>query len=291
MSRPMRLPALLLRRRPDTNKRDYGRVLILAGSAELSGAGALAVLACLRSGAGLVTWGLPQGLNKAIIKIKPLEAMTLPLAQNQDGSLSLTAYKKIMNFLVKADVLAIGPGLGQNKGTMALVRKVIASANKPVVIDADGLNALACHLKCIKVSRYQSIKERVLTPHPGEMARLLGISVAKVQADREGIARKFAGKHKVVLVLKGQHTVVCDDKNCYVNKTGNPGMATAGSGDVLTGIIAGFLAQGLDAFSAAKYGVYLHGLAGDLAVKEKTEISLIASDIIAKIPEAVKRCS
>ncbi len=283
----MRLPALLSPRKADTNKSDYGRVLILAGSAELSGAGALASLACLRCGAGLVTWGLPQGLNKAVIKIKPWEAMTLPLAENKDGSLSLAGYKKIKDFLAKVDVLAIGPGLGQNKSTIALIRKVIISVNKSVVIDADGLNALVGKTRLLR-SKGQGIK--VITPHPGEMARLLGVSVAKVQADREGMARKFACDYKVVVVLKGHRSVVCDGKRCYINKTGNPGMATAGSGDVLTGMITGFLAQGLDAFSAAKYGVYLHGLAGDLAAEEKTEISLIAGDIIAKIPAAVKRC-
>lgn len=284
----MRLPARLSPRKPDSNKRDYGRVLILAGSRELSGAGALAVLACLRSGAGLVTWGLPQGLNKAVIRIKPLETMTLPLAENQDGSLSAAAYKKIKNFSSKADVLAIGPGLGQNKGTMALVRKVISSVNKPMIIDADGLNAIAGHLDILSAIGPACLA--ILTPHPGEMARLLGINVAEVQADREAIARKFARDYKVIVVLKGHRAIVCDCENCYINQTGNPGMATAGSGDVLTGVIAGFLAQGLDAFSAAKYAVYLHGLAGDLAAKEKTQISLIASDIIAKIPEAVKRC-
>jgi len=160
-----------------------------------------------------------------------------------------------------------------------------------MVIDADGLNALVGHLKIVRESRIEN-RELILTPHPGEMAKLLGVSVKKVQDDREEITKKFARDYKVTLVLKGQHTIVADNKGqLHINKTGNPGMATAGSGDVLTGIIAAFLGQGLNSFDAAKFAVYLHGLAGDLAAKEKTKMGMIASDIIDKIPEAIKRCS
>ena len=211
--------------------------------------------------------------------------MTLPLPETKAITLSMGGYKKIKQFIKDIDVLVVGPGLTQNKSTQSLVRKVIAQTDKPTVIDADGLNALAGHLNLLRFTK-------ILTPHPGEMAKLLGISTKKVQSNRKGIAKKFARDYKVTVVLKGHHTVVADYKgNLYINKTGNPGMATAGSGDVLTGIIAAFLGQGLDTFSAAKYAVYLHGFAGDLAVKEKTQISLIASDMIEKIPEAIKKRS
>lgn len=281
----MRLPTRLLRRSPDAHKGNFGHIFILGGSARFSGAAVLCAEAALRSGAGLVTLGIPKSLNSAIIKIKSKEVMTLPLAETTEGTLSLSAFQKVKDFSKNIDVLAVGPGLTQNKSTQNLVRKVISNINKPIVIDADGLNALAGHLDLLGITR-------ILTPHPGEMARLLGISVKNIQNNRKEIAAKFCRVHKVTLVLKGHNTVVADYKsNLYINKTGNPGMATAGSGDVLTGMIAAFLGQGLDAFNAAKYAVYLHGLAGDLAAKEKTQLSMIASDIIDKIPEAIKRCS
>ena len=240
----------------------------------------------MRAGAGLVTLGIPAGINNAVIKIKPKEVMTLPLPGTRQGGLSVAAYKKVQGFIKKTDVLVIGPGLGQDKSTQGLIRKVISRINKPMVIDADALNALAGHLNLLRATSDERLAT-IITPHPGEMARLLGISVKKVQKNRKELAKKFAGQYKVTLVLKGHNTVVADYRNnLYINKTGNPGMSTAGSGDVLTGIIGAFLGQGLDAFNAAKYAVYLHGLAGDLAAKEKTQIGMIASDIVDKIPEA-----
>jgi NAD(P)H-hydrate epimerase len=192
--------------------------------------------------------------------------------------------------LEKVDSLAIGPGLSRNKSTQGLVRKIVKEINLPMVIDADGLNALVGFLYLLRASRIEHRVSRILTPHPGEMARLLNMSVANVQKQRIGIAKNFAKKYNCVLVLKGNKTVVADDKgNVYVNQTGNPGMATAGSGDVLTGMIAAFLGQRIDAFNSAKFAVYLHGSAGDLAAKKKTKISLIASDIIDLIPEAIKK--
>ncbi len=236
-----------------------------------------------------MTLGVPKGIAAPLIKAKPREVMTLPLPETKEGTLSLGAYKKIKDFISVVDVLVIGPGLAQNKSTQALVRKIITNTRKPTVIDADALNALAGHLDCVKVSKYQRINELVLTPHPGEMARLAGLSIPQVQKNRSSAAREFARKYRVTVALKGQHTVVAGSNGkLYINRSGNPGMATAGSGDVLTGMIAAFLGQKLDAFSAAKYAVYLHGLAGDLAAGEKTQISLIASDIIAKIPEAIR---
>jgi len=287
----MRLPTRLLRRNPSAHKGNFGHVFILAGSPRYSGAAVLCAAAAMRSGSGLVTLGIPQGLNSALIKIKPPEVMTLPLAQTQSGALSASAYKKIKDFAKGVDVLAIGPGLSQDKTTQGLARRVISKINKPMVIDADGLNALVGYLEILQTPNSQ-LRTVILTPHPGEMARLLGVSLKKVQSKRREMALKFARDHKVTLVLKGHNTVVADYRGgVYINKTGNPGMGTAGSGDVLTGMIAAFLGQGLSAFEAAKFAVYLHGLAGDLAAEEKTEISLIASDIIAKIPEAIKVCS
>ncbi|MCX5705200.1 MAG: NAD(P)H-hydrate dehydratase [Candidatus Omnitrophica bacterium] len=281
----------MLRRNRFAHKGDFGHVFILAGSTRFSGAAALCSNAAIRSGAGLVTLGIPKGINSGIIKIKPKEVMTLPLPETKDGSLSLPAFALIQKFAKNADVLAIGPGLTQDKSTQTLICKVIAVILKPMVIDADGLNALVNHLDILRKTKNDR-RATILTPHPGEMAKLLKINVKQVQGDRKNIARKFAKKHKITLVLKGHNTVVADSLGkVFVNKTGNPGMATAGSGDVLTGMIAAFLGQGLNAFEASIYGVYLHGLAGDLAAGEKTQNCLIASDIIDWIPEATKASS
>ena len=247
--------------------------------------------AAMRSGAGLVTLGIPEEINNAIIKNKLKEVMTLPLPQNTSGALSGKAYTKIRKFAEKIDILVIGPGLSLDKATQNLARKITVNLNKPMVIDADGLNALSGHLEILRRIKTKK-RGLILTPHPGEMARLLGITVNKIQENRTGIASKFSQRYKTTLVLKGHNTVVAGSNgSLYINKTGNPGMSSAGCGDVLTGMVAAFFGQGLDNFSAAKYAVYLHGLAGDLAAKEKTQISLIASDIIAKIPEAIKRSS
>jgi hydroxyethylthiazole kinase-like uncharacterized protein yjeF len=283
----MRLPTRLLRRKADSHKGDYGHVFILAGSARFSGAAVLCAEAALRSGAGLVTLGIPAGLNNAIIRIKPREAMTLALPQTKEGTLSLAAFKKIIDFVKEIDVLVIGPGLSQNKSTKNLIIKIISKVDKPRVIDADGLNALASQPKLLR-----GYGNTIITPHPGEMAGLLGVRIREVQNKRKKVAQKFASDYNITVVLKGNNSVIADpDGKTYINKTGNPGMATAGSGDVLAGVIAAFLGQGLGRFEAAKYATYIHGLAGDLAAKEKTEMGMIASDIIAKIPGAIRKCS
>jgi len=288
----MQLPKRLSRRRLNAHKGDFGHIFILAGSTRFSGAAVLCAEAAMRTGAGLVTLGIPKSLALAIIKIKPKEVMLLPLPETKDGTISLPGYKKIKDFIKNIDILVVGPGLSQNRSTQSLVRRVISKIEKPTVIDADGLNALVGHLNLLRAKSYELRAKRILTPHPGEMARLLGISIKKVQSKRKEIAKKFAKDYKVTVALKGHDTVVADYRNnLYINKTGNPGMATAGSGDVLSGMIAAFLGQGLDTFNAAKYAVCLHGLAGDLAAKEKTQLGMIASDIIEKIPEAIKSCS
>jgi ADP-dependent NAD(P)H-hydrate dehydratase / NAD(P)H-hydrate epimerase len=219
-----------------------------------------------------------------LTKSKLKEVMLLPLPGTKNKAINFTALKVIYDFCRQADVLAIGPGLGGEASTQKLLRVLVPQIKIPIVIDADGLNAFSKKALLLPPNS-------VITPHPGEMARLLGLDIKKVQEDRAGLTRKLCCRLNNVVVLKGHHTLVADKKYLYINKTGNPGMSTAGCGDVLTGMIAAFIGQGLTLFEAAKNAVYLHGLAGDLASKEKTEISLIASDIIGKIPEAIKRSS
>lgn len=288
----MRLPAQLLQRKADSHKNDFGHVLILAGCARFLGAVALSAKSALRSGAGLVSVGVPKSLNAALQKKLACEIMSKPLSETKDAALSSSSFLEINKFLKGVDVLAVGPGLSQNPSTQNLIRKIIGQIDLPMVIDADALNALIGHLNLLRVSSIKNRGSRILTPHPGEMARMLNTSTAAIQKNRENIAKIFAKKYNVIVVLKGHKTVVASPAaEIYINKTGNPGMATAGSGDVLTGIITSFLAQGLNAFDAAKYGVYIHGLAGDLAAKEKGEIGLIASDIVEKIPQALLKSS
>jgi NAD(P)H-hydrate epimerase len=286
----MRLPAQLLHRKSQTHKGDFGHILILAGCAQFSGAAILCSNSAIRAGAGMVTLGIPRSLINAFIKIKSPEVILKPLAQTPQLTLSIKAYPYIKKILGKVDILIVGPGLSQNKSTQNLIRKVITNIDIPTVIDADGLNALVGHLDLFQVTGSPGHRvTRILTPHPGEMGRLLNISINEIQQSRKDIAQKFAKDYNCIIVLKGYRTVVANpETKVYINKTGNPGMATAGSGDVLTGLIAAFLGQGLDGFNAAKYAVYLHGLAGDLAAKEKTQAGMIASDIIEKIPEAIK---
>ncbi|MCX5700217.1 MAG: NAD(P)H-hydrate dehydratase [Candidatus Omnitrophica bacterium] len=273
----------MLRRKVNSNKSDFGHIFILAGSVKFLGAAQLCAESALRSGAGLVTLGVPESLKSTLLKIKPKEVMILPLAEDKKGYFGVTGYKKLLEFLKKIDVLVIGPGLALERSTKLLVRNLVKTVKLPLVIDADGLNALTGYLEYLK-------QGTIITPHPGEMARLIKKSVIYVQSNRKEVAKSFAKRHKIILVLKGNHTLVSNENGIlFINKTGNPGMATAGSGDVLTGMIAAFLGQGLNAFASAKYAVYLHGLAGDLGAKEKTQISLIASDIIDKIPYALRK--
>jgi NAD(P)H-hydrate epimerase len=275
---------LLAPRADDAHKGDAGRVFILAGSKGLSGAAALCARGALRVGAGLVTVGLPKSLHDPMVE-KLTEAMMHPLPETAEGSLSTAAVPEAMSRIAKADAVAIGPGLSQHPQTQEFVRRLLPQVIKPLVVDADGLNALAEDLTVLK----QRTRPCILTPHPGEMGRLARLSTEAVQRDRERLAQAFATGHRVVLVLKGHHTIVADvDGTLYVNETGNPGMATGGCGDVLTGMITGLLAQQLSLFDAARLGVYLHGLAGDVAAKERGEIGLIASDVADRIPLAIR---
>lgn len=276
---------ILPKRKPVSHKGDYGHILVLAGSAGLTGAAALCCEGALRSGCGLVTLGIPRSLNLAM-EAKLTEVMTRPLPETSELSLSLEAAPEIERLVEGADAVAMGPGLSRNESTKRLVRKLVTSINKPFCLDADGLNNIIGDLSILKDVKSQLI----ITPHPGEMGRLLGMTTGDLQKQRRELTRDFAKSYGVTVVLKGYQTVVsASSGNCYVNRTGNPGMATAGAGDILTGMIASFLGQAVPPFEAARLAVYLHGLAGDLAAKEKGKISLIASDILYKLPEAFKK--
>jgi len=280
------LKGLLKKRKKDSYKGDYGHTFILAGSVGLTGAAALCANASLRAGAGLVTLGVPSSLNM-VMEAKLTEVMTCPLAETREGSLSLKARQEILNRVNAADAVILGPGLSRNPETAMLIRQVAGGVKKRMVLDADALNAVSEDVSVLKKIRH----EYIVTPHPGEMSRLIRKDVYYVKKNRIAVAKKFSNYYNAVVVLKGSETVVTDKSarsRVYINKTGNPGMATAGSGDVLTGVIAGFLSQGLKAFDAARLGVYVHGLAGDLAAKEKGETGLIASDILEKVPGAIE---
>jgi hydroxyethylthiazole kinase-like uncharacterized protein yjeF len=281
----MPLPTPLSRRKSNVHKNYFGHVLILAGSKQMLGAGALSSLAALRSGAGLVTLGIPQSLNSAAQKKISNAIMTLPLKETSAQTLALASFKQIRDSYSSYDAIAIGPGLSQNPATQRLILKVIETSPTPLIIDADALNAVSQSLGSL--TKTKTLK--ILTPHPGEMARLTKNRKKFIEENREGIASSFAQKHNCILLLKGNKTVVASaQKKVYINTTGNSGMATAGSGDVLTGMITAFVAQGLSGSKAAKYGAYLHGKAGDLAAKAKTRLAMIAPDIIDCIPKAIK---
>ncbi len=270
------------KRREDSHKGDYGKVFVVAGSVGLTGAAYLACQGALRCGSGLVTNGIPKPLNK-IMEVKLTEAMTLPLPATSDKSLSIKAEDEILKFGKKCDVVALGPGLGANEETVVLVRSLVGKIEAPLVLDADGINSIGCDLDILKKRSGRT----VLTPHPGEMARLMNKDVKFVQSKREDAARSVAEITNSVVVLKGHKTVVANsDGSIYVNGTGNSGMATAGMGDILTGMIASFIGQGIDDYSASVIAVYLHGLAGDIARDKKGPFCMIASDLLDSLPEA-----
>lgn len=272
------------RRAAGSHKGDFGHVLVIAGSAGYTGAAYLASQAAMRSGAGLVTLAVGRSLYE-LMAAKLTEVMVRPFFETKDYSPSLLAEKELINFAEKCNVIAIGPGISQNKETQQLVRNLVAKINKPIVLDADGINAFVGHLDTLKNLK----KPLVLTPHPGEMARLEGKAVDEIQQSRKDIAVNFAALYNTVLVLKGHNTVVAEPGGeYYINETGNAGMATGGTGDILTGMIAGFAAQGVGLFNASILGAYFHGLAGDIAAKEKGVIGLIATDLLNKLPDVLK---
>lgn len=270
-------------REPDSHKGAFGRLLVVAGSAGKTGAAALAGRAALRTGAGLVTIAAPRS-QQPIIATLGMEVMTEPLPETPGQSASLKAKDRILELVSATDALALGPGLSLDPETQNLARELVREVDKPMVVDADGLSALAGHLDFLK----KAPAPRCLTPHPGEMARLLGSTVAEVQAERIETVRSFCQRAGGFLVLKGARSVIGEPGGTvFINPTGNPGMATAGSGDVLTGMVGALLARGMDPLAALQAGVYLHGLAGDLARDEKGEAGIIAGDILEAIPRAI----
>lgn len=272
-------------RKEDSHKGDYGRVFVVAGSRGMTGAAFLCSQGALLSGSGLVINGIPESLNE-IMEIKLTEVMTLPLSGTLSGTLAIEAKEEILDFSKKCDVVAIGPGLGRAVQVFKLVRDILKMIEKPIVLDADGINAFEGKLDLLKERKART----VITPHPGEMARLIGNSVSKIQSERVKIAKDTAKLLKAVVCLKGHKTVVSEPGGAvYVNDTGNSGMATGGSGDVLTGMIASFIGQGIDDFSSTVSAVYLHGLAGDIAADKKGRFSMTASDILSCLSEAFKK--
>lgn len=270
----------MIRPRPtDAHKGATGHALVVAGAPGKTGAAAMAAMAALRAGAGLVTLGIPASLEP-IMETRILEAMTEALPE-EDGRLTETSTDRVIALLAAKQCLALGPGIGTAAGTKAMVTNLVRTCPVPMVIDADGLNCLAGQTAVLKAARAPAI----LTPHPGEMARLMGISTQQVQNDRIGSARTFARAHGVFLVLKGAMTVVAHpDGSVRINPTGNAGMATGGMGDVLTGLIAGFIAQGLTPEEAAAAGVFLHGQAADTLARTVAPRGYLASEVMDAIP-------
>ena len=276
-------PLRLAPRAAESHKGTYGRVLLIAGSTGMSGAAVLASLAALRSGAGLVQVAVPQPCWPIVAAAEP-SFLTLPLPADDAGRISADARPLVEQSLAVATAVAIGPGLGRSSQLTELVRWLFATCPHPLIVDADALRALAE----LPTPAAAPPAPRVLTPHPGEFDALAGLAERPAPHQRLELATQFAARwgDRCVLVLKGHRTVIADATQSAVNSTGNPGMATGGTGDVLTGVIAALLAQGLSAWQAARLGVYVHGLAGDFAAAQTGEVSLIASDLIAALPRA-----
>lgn len=269
-------------RAPESHKGDYGRLVIVAGSPGKSGAAILAGMAALKAGAGLVTVATPASCQ-AIVAAGAPELMTLALMEDEEGFVEHHAVEQVL--AVDADVIAVGPGLGRTPAVRAFVHTLVERCGVPIVLDADALTAFAGDPSRL-VGRDGT--DVIITPHPGEMAALVGAAIDDVQGDRLAVAGEFASTHRVTVVLKGHRTLVASpDGRIGINLTGNPGMATAGTGDVLTGMLAALMGQMLDAEAACRLAVYLHGLAGDLAESDEGQMGVTARDLIARLGEAV----
>jgi hydroxyethylthiazole kinase-like uncharacterized protein yjeF len=270
----------------DSNKGNFGHILVIGGSLGKSGSAAMAGFSALRVGAGLSTIATPVPVLSTVAGFHP-ELMTEPLEETEEGSIARSALQRIEELAKGKTVLAIGPGVSRNAETAECIRNLVTTTKTPIVLDADGLNAfegLADELKGHN-------RQFVITPHPGEMARLAGCSIADVQRDRIKIARTFAADHDLIVVLKGHRTLVAKPNGeVWVNTTGNPGMATGGTGDILTGMVAGMIAQFPNsAFEAVIAAVHLHGLAGDVARESMGEQCMVATDLVSALPEAFRR--
>ena len=265
-------------RSPDSHKGTYGRVLLLCGSVGYTGAAALAAMGALRSGAGLVYLGVPESIY-AIEAVKLLEPVVFPLA-DQGGMFSSNSISRVLERLEGMDAVLIGPGIGRSEGTSCLVKAVLENYNGPMVLDADGINVLSDHTDILRGRKGIT----VLTPHPGEFARLGG----RLDCERTLAAIELSRKLGAIVVLKGHETVVTDGEKTYLNPTGNPGMAVGGSGDVLAGMIVGFLGQGISALDAAACAVWLHGRAGDECAMNMGQYGMLPSDILQMLPRLMK---
>ena len=274
----------------DAHKGTFGRVLVIGGSRGMSGAPSLAGLGALRGGAGLVFVAVPSEVLPIVAAIEP-SYLTIPLATDKEhGCLSAEGLTGLRKACEGKNAIALGPGLGTSRGVATIVTTLFGEMSLPMVVDADALNVLVSSGGIGTISRSADARgPRILTPHPGEFARLIGSDIATVQSQRTKLAAEFAATHGVIVILKGQGTVITDGDRVVINRTGNPGMATGGSGDVLTGLIAALLAQGMPPFEAAQLGSHLHGLAGDLAAAELSQPGLIASDLPRFLTQAWKQ--
>ena len=268
---------LLPDRQADSHKGDFGRVLLLCGSVSYTGAAALAAMGALRCGTGLVYLAVPERIYE-IEAAKLTEPIILPLP-DQDGMLSAKAVPRVLQLLPKMDVVLIGPGLGLSEGTDSVLYAVLSSFTGPVIIDADGITMLSLHKDILRGRTSPTI----ITPHPGEFRRL-----ADLEEDRVNATVSLAKDLDVVVLLKGHNSVITDGYQCFVNTTGNPGMATGGSGDVLAGMIAGLVGQGIDPLLATAAGAWIHGAAGDICAKEIGQYGMLPTDMLEVIPRLMK---
>ena len=275
---------IIPRRMMNSHKGDFGKASLIAGSFGMTGAAILAAKGSLRSGIGLLKLVIPESLH-AILTTSVPEAVTVPLTETRRGVFGINQVEKLISNCESSDVIAIGPGCGQNAEMIEIIRQLITQVDRPLIIDADGINTLAKNVSILS----DKVNDIVITPHPGEMSRLTGMTTEEINANPINTARDFARKWKINVVLKGARTVIAlPNGKVFVNVNGNPGMATAGSGDVLTGIITSLVAQGLTPSNAAIAGVFLHGRAGDIMAQQKGEYGLIAGDLIEGITQALK---
>ena len=269
---------LLPERKADTHKGNYGKILLLCGSRGYTGAAALASMGALRTGSGLVYLAVPESIYE-IEAVKLTEPVIYPVA-DENGMYASSAVSQVLSLLTGKDAVLVGPGIGQSAGTRAIVRTVLEAFSGPIVVDADGINVLAAHKDILRGRTSPTI----LTPHDGEFRRFGGY----ISEDRTASAADFAAEYGVVLLLKGHRTVITDGASCYINTTGNPGIATGGSGDVLAGIITSLLGQGLPPLEAAACGAWLHGAAGDICAKEVGQYGMLPSDMLNALPRLLK---
>jgi NAD(P)H-hydrate epimerase len=279
---PDELPRLQPRK-PDSHKGDFGRCLIVGGSLGMAGAAALSGMASLRTGCGLVRIAVPRSCQPTVAGFDP-SCMTLALAEDAEGRIALSAADAVFAAAQTASHLAVGPGLGRSPDLDKLVARLYTELKQPAVFDADALNALAEQPEALR----NPGGPRVLTPHPGEFRRLLAGRDPGARVAYHNETRTLASHNKVVVVLKGYRTFVTDGNRSYINNTGNPGMATAGMGDVLTGVIVGLMGQGLNAYDASRLGTYVHGHAGDTAADEIGQLSIIATDVLRGLPNSLR---